>query len=56
MKKKHFSVENIAGIFTAGDLGTPISELCRQHGISEQRYYRLKKLYGNVELSEVCVV
>ncbi len=52
MKKNRFSVEHIAGILKAGDLGTPISELCRQHGVSEQNYYRWKKLYGNMEPSE----
>ena len=52
MKKKRFSVEHIASILKAGDLGTPVSELCRQHGISEQSYYRWKKLYGGMEPSE----
>ena len=52
MKKKRFSVEHIAGILNAGDLGTAISELCRQHGVSEQIYYRWKRLYGNMEPSE----
>lgn len=37
MKKERFSVEHIAGILKAGDLGAPVSELCRQHGISEQK-------------------
>jgi len=52
VKKKRFSVDQIAAILKAGDLGTPVSELCRQHGISEQSYYRWKKLYGNMEPSE----
>jgi putative transposase len=33
-------------------LGTPIAELCRQHGVSEQSYYRWKKIYGGMEPSE----
>ncbi len=52
MKKKRFSVEHIAAILKAGDLGTPVSELWRQHGISEQSYYRWKKLYGSMDPSE----
>ena len=51
-KKKRFSVEHIAGFLKAGDLGTPVSELCRHHGISEQSDYRWKKLYGSMEPSE----
>jgi putative transposase len=52
VKKKRFSVEHIAAILKLEDLGTPVSELCRQHGISEQSYHRWKKLYGSMEPSE----
>ena len=52
MKKKRFSVEHITAILKQAELGTPIAELCRQHGIAEQSYYRWKKLYGNMEPSE----
>jgi putative transposase len=53
VKKKRFTVEHIAGILKQAELGAPISELCRQHGVSEQSYYRWKKLYGAMEPSEV---
>lgn len=36
VKEHWFSFEHIAAIFEAGDLGTPVSQLCRQHGVSEQ--------------------
>lgn len=52
MKRKRFAVEQIAGILKQAELGTPIAELCRQHGISEQSYYRWKKVYGGMEPSE----
>lgn len=52
MKKKRFTVEHIAGLLKQAELGSPIADLCRQHGISEQSYYRWKKLYGSMELSE----
>jgi len=47
-----FSVEQISGILKQAELGAPIPELCRQHGISEQSYYRWKKVYGGMEPSE----
>jgi putative transposase len=53
VKKKRFTVEHIAGILKQAELGSPIAELCRQHGISEQSYYRWKKIYGAMEPSEV---
>ena len=52
MKRKRFSVEQITAILKQAELGTPIADLCRQHGISEQSYYRWKKLYGGMEPSE----
>lgn len=52
MKRKRFSVEQITGILKQAELGAPIAELCRQHGISEQSYYRWKKIYGGMEPSE----
>ena len=52
MKRKRFSVEQITAILKQAELGTPIADLCRQHGISEQSYYRWKKVYGAMEPSE----
>jgi putative transposase len=52
VKRKRFSVEQITGILKQAELGTPVAELLRQHGISEQSYYRWKKQYGGMEPSE----
>lgn len=52
MKRKQFSVEQITGILKQAELGTPVQELCRIHGVSEQSYYRWKKVYGGMEPSE----
>lgn len=52
MKRKRFTVEQITGILKQAELGAPIAELCRRYGISEQSYYRWKKVYGGMEPSE----
>ena len=52
MKRKRFSVEQITSILKQAELGTPIAELCRIHGVSEQSYYRWKKKYGGMELQD----
>jgi putative transposase len=52
VKRKRFAIEQITGILKQAELGAPITELCRQHGISEQSYYRWKKIYGGMEPSE----
>ncbi len=52
MKKKRFAVEQIAAILKQAEHGVAVAELCRQHGISEQSFYRWKKVYGGLEPSE----
>ena len=32
--------------------GVKTAEICRQHGVSEQTFYRWKAKYGGLELSE----
>jgi len=40
-------------ILKQGEAGLTTAELCRQHGISEQTYYRWKAKYGGMELIEM---
>ena len=49
MKKKRFSVEQIAAVLHQAEQGIPVVELCRQVGISEQSFYRWKKVYGGLQ-------
>ena len=35
-----------------GEAGLTTAELCRQHGITEQTYYRWKAKYGGMDSSE----
>jgi putative transposase len=38
VKRKRFSVKQITGILKQAELGTPVQELCRAHGVSEQSF------------------
>ena len=53
MRKSRFSEEQIVKILKLHDNGLKVAEICRQHGISEQTYYRWKSKYGGMEISEV---
>ena len=48
MKKKRFSVEQITAVLKQAETGAPVGDLSRQVGISEQTFYRWKKVYGGM--------
>ena len=51
--KKRFTEEQIIHILREGELKKmSISDLCRQHGISEQTFYRWRNRYGGLEVDE----
>ncbi len=52
MKKKRFSVEQITAVLHQAQGGVPVGDVCRQVGISEQTFYRWKKVYGGMPPSE----
>ena len=46
MRKTRFTEEQIAMALRQGEVGTPVAEIIRKLGISEQTYYRWKRKYG----------
>ena len=52
MKGTRHSEEQIIAILKQGEAGLSTAELCRQHGISEQTYYRWKAKYGGMDSGE----
>ena len=52
VKRRRFSVEQITTVLQQAESGVPIGDLCRQVGISEQSFYRWRKVYGNLQPSE----
>jgi putative transposase len=53
MKKSRYTDEQIAFALRQVETGTPVREVIRKMGISEQTFYRWKKLYGGLGPSEV---
>ncbi|VFS47178.1 Transposase [Budvicia aquatica] len=39
MKKSRFTDSQIIAILKQADAGTPVSELCREHGMSNASFY-----------------
>lgn len=49
MKRKRFSVEQIVAVLKQAQAGLPVADLTRKLGVSEQTFYRWKKVYGGLE-------
>ena len=52
MKGKRFSEEQIIKILQEVTSGMPLADVCRNHGVSQQSYYRWKAKYGGMEASD----
>lgn len=53
MKKKRFSVQQIVAVLKQAEAGTPVAELIRHVGISEQTFYRWKRQYAGLQTDQV---
>ena len=53
VKKSQYTEEQIAYALKQAETGTPVAEVLRRMGISEQTFYRWKKLYGGLGVGEL---
>ena len=53
MKRNRFTEEQTIRVLKEGKPGTvPIAEICRRHGISEYSFYRWRRKYQGLTVSE----
>ena len=56
MIRKRYTPEQIIGILRKAEVvlaqGTKVAEMCRDLGVSEQTYYRWRKEYGGMKISQ----
>ena len=52
MRKSRFTTEQIVALLQQHEAGAKISELCRQHGISDNTFHRWKRKYGGMEIPD----
>ena len=53
MRRSRFSEEQITMALRQAESGTPVGEICRKLQIAEATFYRWKKLYGGMGISEL---
>ena len=51
MKRSKFSDNQILSILKQAEAGVPISELCREHGMSTATFYNWRSKYGGMDAS-----
>lgn len=53
MKRSRFTESQIVALIKKQEAGSKVSDLCREHGISDQTFYKWKAKYGGMEASEL---
>jgi putative transposase len=53
MKKSKFSDPQIIAILKKAETGTPVPDLCREHGISSATFYKWRSKFGGMDASLV---
>jgi putative transposase len=51
MKKSRYTDSQIMAILKQADAGTPVPELCREHGMSSATFYKWRSKYGGMDAS-----
>ena len=51
MKKSRYTDSQILAILKQAEAGTPVPELCREHGMSSATFYKWRSNYGGMDAS-----
>lgn len=51
MKKSRYTDSQIVAILKQSEAGTPVPELCREHGMSSATFYKWRAKYGGMDAS-----
>jgi len=55
MKKSRFTDSQIMAILKQAEAGTPVAELCREHGMSNASFYKWRSRFGGMDASMMAV-
>jgi len=52
MRKTRYSEEQIIRVLQEVESGRPVTEVCREHGVSTASYYAWKAKFGGMDVNE----
>ena len=52
MRRSRYSEEQIIAILKENEAGLPAAELCRKYGVSEATFYKWRRKFGGMEVSD----
>ncbi len=50
MKRSRYSDSQIINILKQAEAGTPVTELCREHGMSDATFYKWRARFGGMDV------
>jgi putative transposase len=53
MRTSQFTEQQVVAALRQAENGTPVGEVCRKLGISEQTFYRWKRKYAGIGVAEL---
>lgn len=53
MKTSRFTESQIINILKQAEAGTPVPELCREHGMNSASFYKWRSKYGGMDASMI---
>ena len=52
MRKSRYSEEQIIGVLREVEQGRKVADVCRDHGIAQDTYYRWREKFGGMQVSD----
>ena len=51
MKRSRFTDSQIMAVLKQAEVGTPVPDLCREHGVSTATFYKWRAKFGGMDVS-----
>ena len=52
MRKSRYSEEQIIGVLREVEQGRKVADVCRDHGIAQDTYYRWRRKFGGMQVAD----